>query len=53
MGVVWELYEANHLGAGGCSDTRQQEASEVDDDLEGDFQPLGQGDFILTHDTDF
>lgn len=50
---MWELYDTNHLGAGGRSDTCKQESSEVDDDLEGYFQPLGQGDFILTHDTVF
>lgn len=53
VGVVWELYKTYHLGGGGGSDTREQEASEVDDNFEGDFEPLGQGDFILTHDADF
>lgn len=47
------LYEAYHLGGGSGADTREEEASDVDNGFEGDFQPLGQGDFILTHDTDF
>ena len=51
--VVRSLYQTYHLGTGGCPDTCQQEPSEVDDNLEGDFQPLGHGDVILTHDVDF
>lgn len=51
--AVWELYDTNYLGGGGGSDTREEESSEVDDDFEGDFQPLGQGYFFFAHDTDF
>lgn len=53
VGVVRSLYQTYHLGTGGGSDTSQKEASEVDYDFEGDFQPLGHGDFVLTHDVDF
>lgn len=52
-GVAWELYDANHLGRCCGSDTCEEETSEVDNDFEGDFQPLRQWEFILTHDTDF
>lgn len=43
------LDDSDHLCAGCGADTGKQEASEVDDDFEGDFEPLGQGNFVLTH----
>ena len=47
------LDETNHLCRGGGSYASEEEASEVDDDFEGDFQPIGQGNFILTHNSVF
>ena len=43
------LDETDHLGAGCGADTSEEESSEVDDDFEGDFEPIGQGNFVLTN----
>lgn len=43
------LDEADHLGGGGSTDTCEEESSEVNNDFEGDFEPIWQGNFVLTH----
>lgn len=43
------LNKTDHLGGGCGSDTGKQEAGEINDDFEGDFEPIGQGNFVLTH----
>ena len=42
-------YYAQTLGGGSCADTSEQEAADIDDNLEGQFRPVGQGNFCFAH----